>query len=313
MTRSSMNVPISVISNVDNIPRRLQNAMNETGLLNSQDIDRVVEDIFDEEGEEMVADDAKEGSIPMRLVNQATTEEQKYINKWWYLRVVDRKEASGSKVIRTRWVVTNKGNALPVGFQFASADTVDKYNRRSRVAGGFNSQVTWRKCAMYSHPHSREQRVLRWNGNWLDCFSQLLRRGAGDGPSRHINTYNATHASSFCLQKALSSAQIWLRRGWNKGHGRPKSFATHKKRKCPLVIPQGPLAVPLFEDLELRLKLARFKPNDLCRNGITRVVCWDPSTLAMCAKSKDQNLRPAEPDAPMTTLRFVSTPVLLPP
>ena len=62
---------ISVISNVDNIRRRLQRAMKETGLLNSQDIDRVVEDSLDEEGEEMVADDVKKGSIPIRLVNQA--------------------------------------------------------------------------------------------------------------------------------------------------------------------------------------------------------------------------------------------------
>ena len=45
---------MSVISNVDNIRRRLQRAMKEIGLLNSQDIDRVVEDSLDEEGEEMV-------------------------------------------------------------------------------------------------------------------------------------------------------------------------------------------------------------------------------------------------------------------
>ena len=44
---------ISVISNVDNIRHRLQRAMKETGLLSSQDIDRVVEDSLDEEGEEM--------------------------------------------------------------------------------------------------------------------------------------------------------------------------------------------------------------------------------------------------------------------
>ena len=97
------------ISDVDNICRRLQRAMKETGLLNSQDIDRVVEDSLDEEGEEMVADDVKKGSIPIRLVNQAKTEEQKYIEKMKVLDVVDRKEASGSKVIRTKWVVTNKG------------------------------------------------------------------------------------------------------------------------------------------------------------------------------------------------------------
>ena len=52
-------------SRVDNIRRRLQRAMKETGLLNSQDIDRVVEDSLDKEGEEMVADDVKKGSIPV--------------------------------------------------------------------------------------------------------------------------------------------------------------------------------------------------------------------------------------------------------
>ena len=56
---------MSVISNVDNIRRPVQRAMKETGHLNSQDIDTVVEDSLEEEGEEMVADDAKKGSIPI--------------------------------------------------------------------------------------------------------------------------------------------------------------------------------------------------------------------------------------------------------
>ena len=34
----------------------------------------MVDDSLDEEGEEMVADDAKKGSIPIRLVNQAKSE-----------------------------------------------------------------------------------------------------------------------------------------------------------------------------------------------------------------------------------------------
>ena len=45
--------------------------MKETGLLNSQDIDRVAEDGLDED----------KGSIPIRLVNQAKNKEQKYIEK----------------------------------------------------------------------------------------------------------------------------------------------------------------------------------------------------------------------------------------
>ena len=68
MTRSSLRVcraPLSVTSNVDNIRRRLQRAMKENGLLNSQNIAWVVDDSLDEEGEEMVADDVKKGSIPM--------------------------------------------------------------------------------------------------------------------------------------------------------------------------------------------------------------------------------------------------------
>ena len=99
----------SLISNVDNIRRRSQRAMKETGLLDSQHIDRVVEDRLDEEGEEMVADDVKKGIIPMRLVNQVKSEEQKCIEKMKVLEVVERKEASGSNVFRTTRVVTNKG------------------------------------------------------------------------------------------------------------------------------------------------------------------------------------------------------------
>ena len=109
---SGTGLSISVISNVDNIRRRLQRAMKETGLLNSQDVDRVVEDSLDEEGEEMVADDVRKVSIPIRLVNQAKTEEQKYIEKMQVLDVVDRKEASGSKMIRTKWIGTNKGTPV---------------------------------------------------------------------------------------------------------------------------------------------------------------------------------------------------------
>ena len=82
----------------------------ETGLLNIQDIERAVEHSLDEEGEETVADDAKKGCVPIRLVNQAKSEWKKFIERMKVSEVVGRKEASGSKVIWTRWVVTNKGS-----------------------------------------------------------------------------------------------------------------------------------------------------------------------------------------------------------
>ena len=112
MTRSSVKVlsgpTTSVISKVDKIRHRFAESHGSvTGLLHSQDIDRVVQDSLDEEGEEMVADDAKKGIIPIRLVNKS--EEQKHSDKMKAFEVVDRKEASGSKGIRTRWVVPNTG------------------------------------------------------------------------------------------------------------------------------------------------------------------------------------------------------------
>ena len=57
----------------------------------------MVEDNLDEESEEVVADDAKKESIPMRLVNQVKTEEQKHIEKMKVLEVVDRKEEVEAK------------------------------------------------------------------------------------------------------------------------------------------------------------------------------------------------------------------------
>ena len=63
--------------------------MKETGLLNSRDIDRVVEDSPDEEGEEMVATPRKKERIPIRMVNQAKTEEHRYIEKMKVFEVVD--------------------------------------------------------------------------------------------------------------------------------------------------------------------------------------------------------------------------------
>ena len=97
---------ISVISKVDNIRSRLQRAMKESGLLNSQDIDKWWKTALTRKARRWRLTTPRKGSIPIRFVNQAKTEEQKYIEKMKVFEVVDRKEASGSKVIRTNWVVT---------------------------------------------------------------------------------------------------------------------------------------------------------------------------------------------------------------
>ena len=106
--RESLSGPsISVISKGDNIRRRLQRAVKETGLLNSQDIDRWCKTALTRKARRWWLTTPRKGSIPKRLANQAKTEKQKYIKQIKVFEVVDRKEASGSKVIRTRWVVTN--------------------------------------------------------------------------------------------------------------------------------------------------------------------------------------------------------------
>ena len=80
--RESLSVPsLSVISNVHNIRRQ---------------------------GEEVVADDAKKGSIPLRLVNQAKIEEQKYIEKLYSRWPIEQRQVE-ENMISTRWVITNKG------------------------------------------------------------------------------------------------------------------------------------------------------------------------------------------------------------
>ena len=77
--RESLSGPssVSVISNVDNIRRRLQRAMMGI-VLNNQNINKSIKSNFFLK-KNMVADDDKKGSIPIRLVGQPKTEEPKYI------------------------------------------------------------------------------------------------------------------------------------------------------------------------------------------------------------------------------------------
>ena len=162
--------PISVISNVDNIRRRLQRAMKETGLLNSQELDRVVEESLDKEGEEMVADDAKTGNTPVRLVNQAQTAEQNNIEQMKVFEVVDRQEASGSKVVRTRCVVTNEGTFSFSGVpSFVTTHLV--LTTLLRRLGG--TRITlWQ--SLTSGVHTSVQRLSRRRSS--NCPDKMLRK-----------------------------------------------------------------------------------------------------------------------------------------
>ena len=103
--------PLVVISNVEEVRSRARKAMQQMEILKPDALDRIVEESIGEEMEEMVADDAKKGEIPVRLVRQAKGDERKYIEKMRVFEVVDRREAQGKRVIGTRWVVTNKGTA----------------------------------------------------------------------------------------------------------------------------------------------------------------------------------------------------------
>ena len=112
------------------------------------------------EGEEMVADDAKKGSIPIRLVNQVKIEDQKYIEYMWVFEVFDEMEPSGSKVIMTRWMVTHKR-------------TPEK-QKCSGSMGCTGCSNKWMAPTV-----SITLQLLGWN--WWVAYSVTLRRMEGTG------------------------------------------------------------------------------------------------------------------------------------
>ena len=142
----------------------------------------MVEDSLDEEGEEMVADDVKKGSIPIRLVNQAKTEEQKYIEKMKVLDVADRKEASGSKVIRTKWVVTNKG-------------TPGKPNVRARWVAQEYKWMDGPDCEHYAPTPG------------LDLVKGVLSHAAASGVHISMQSLSQRRSSSFLTTSTSTPGQ----------------------------------------------------------------------------------------------------------
>ena len=95
----------------------------------------------------------------MRLVNQAKTEEQKYIEKMKVLEVVERKEASGSKVIRTKWAVRetkrpgSMGCTVSITLQLVYRNWWRVYSVTPRVLEG--TRITlWhvRRAYFYAEP-----------------------------------------------------------------------------------------------------------------------------------------------------------------
>ena len=76
-----------------------------------EDLDRVVQDCLQKEGEDTVADDVKKGMIPVMLVAKAKEEERAFIDKMGVFDVEDRASARGRRIIKTRWVATTKCTA----------------------------------------------------------------------------------------------------------------------------------------------------------------------------------------------------------
>ena len=100
---------VVLMTNLESIRDRASRAMRREGWMGQEDLDRVVQDCLRDEGEDMIADDAKKGMIPVKLVVKAKEEERAFIEKMGVFDVVDRASARGRRVIKTRWVVTNKG------------------------------------------------------------------------------------------------------------------------------------------------------------------------------------------------------------
>ena len=80
---------VVLLTNMNAIRERAARAMRREGWMAQEDLDRVVQDCLREEGEDMVADDAKKGMIPVKLVAKAKEEERAFIDKMGVFDVVD--------------------------------------------------------------------------------------------------------------------------------------------------------------------------------------------------------------------------------
>ena len=84
----------AVLTNVEGVGSRIRK-FGVKGGADEGDIDRIVDEELDDEGDEMVADDAKKGSIPKRVVDVAKSEERKFIEKMKIFDVVKRDTTGG--------------------------------------------------------------------------------------------------------------------------------------------------------------------------------------------------------------------------
>ena len=209
---------VSVMPNVEELRCRLYKAMKDVqGLLNDQDFDKIAEDSPAREGEEMVAGDAKNGSIPMSLVNQAKLEERKCVEGMKVCEVIDRKMTEGCRVIGTRWVVTNKGTAEEpnvrarwVAQEFKGMDGRDSEHHAPTI------------CVGCPQPRSRI-----WKGQGLRSGSS--RRSTSILPSRTF-LQNGRGAARF--RREHSSTMLWMVAAVLLRHGTGgQVMATTKREK----------------------------------------------------------------------------------
>ena len=72
---------VVLLTNMDALRDSAAQAMLRDGWMTQEDLDQVIQDCLQEEGEDMVADDAKKGTIPVKLVARAKEEERAFFNK----------------------------------------------------------------------------------------------------------------------------------------------------------------------------------------------------------------------------------------
>ena len=129
----------------------------------------------------------------LRFVNRAKSEEQKYIEQMKVFEVVDGKGASGSKVIRTRWVVTEtKCQARWVAQEFKWMDGPDSGQYAPTLGLELVKGVLSRAAAGRSTDHMEAVVDVRRAHNYaeplpktfvelLDCYDQDTQtNAAGD-------------------------------------------------------------------------------------------------------------------------------------
>ena len=199
-----------------------------------------------------------------------------------------------------------------------------------RVHHRWKSQLsTW---ATHSHPPLVDNAYWRESGGSLDDLGHLMSHGSRDQTSDDVARNNASHTSVWFGECCEPSRAEHVNHRWRhlglcqsrtqlREQLQPSGFMQQRSQMF-IVIPDGPPAAPLRDDLKLRLSLSVSNLNPVRAHGVE----WGPLALVVCGSRPSAGVtcsdhqvptplppvlaepRRVRPTAPTSPLVLLSTP-----